>query len=329
MATIAGEDTTPQGTGVKENNLEAAALQSFRPIMIRRLLVASLMLQAIPLFGGPRITFIRTAPAPRTLAPAERLAVIYALSDTQKVLDFVQAFVDTVDRAGTLRLENAIEGNQYLTLDEPSLKRLRREHPAEGYLGIRRFSCHGKEQQAEGSERDRSGERVRRMHHWIDATCEARVDVMSAEGKRRFSYPVRGEGTSPRSAELSEDERDIAYAQAARYAAVAAAEEITPRVMRESIELDETAPDFEEAFGLIQAGRLADARMLWETAMASHPESAALRFDLAAVCEALEDVPAAGDHLQAAVLLAPKQRKFETGWNLFRRRNAMEKGPKE
>lgn len=290
-------------------------------MITRRLLIAALLLQAFPLFAGPRITFTRTVPAAYDLAPAERLVVIYAIGDTHKVSDFVEAFVDAVDRAGVLRLENAVEGNHYLVVDEPSLKVLRREHPAEGYLGIRRFSCEGKEKQAEGSERDASGERVRRMHHWIDATCEARIEVMNAKGKRRFSYPVRGEGASPRTVDPSEDAREIAYAQAARYAAVAAAEQITPRVVRESIELDETAPEFEAGLGLIQSGRLVDARVLWEAAVLRHPDSAALRFDVAAVCEALDDLNAARDHLQAAVRIAPRERRFVIGLELFRRRN--------
>ncbi len=289
----------------------------------RRILITALLLLALPLFAGPRITFTRAVPALHDLAPAVRLAVIYAIGDTHKVSDFVEAFVDAVDRAGTLRLENAVEGNAYLTVDEPTRKALRREHPAEGYLGIRRFSCEGKEKQAEGSERDPSGERVRRMHRWIDATCEARIEVMNAEGKRLFSYPVRGEGTSPRSVDLSEDARDIAYAQAARYAAVSAAEKITPRVVRESIELDETAPGFDEGFGLIQAGRLVEARVLWETGVQRNPKSAALRFDLAALCEALDDLNAARDHLQGAIRIAPRERRFVTGLELFKRRNGL------
>lgn len=284
-------------------------------------ILAAALLLAPPAFGAHRITFNRRVAAAHDVAPAESLAVIYAIGDTHKVSNFVEDLVNAVDRAGTLRLDNAIEGNQYLVADEASLKTLRREHPAEAYLGVRRFSCEGVEKSGEGSEHDSSGQRVRRMHRWLDATCTARIEVMNAEGKRQFSFPVQGEGTSPRSAELTDDAREIAYAQAAHYAAVAAAEGITPRMIRESIELDETAPDFEEGFGLIQAGRLVDARLLWETTVQRDPQSAPTHFNLGAVCEALDDLHAGRDHLEAAVRLAPKEKRFITGLDLFRRRN--------
>ena len=297
------------------------ALQFGTTMQNGRFLFTASLLWALPLFGERRITFTRSVPAIHDVAPAERLAVIYAIGDTQKVSEFVEDLVNAVDRAGRLRLDNAIEGNHYLVADEASLKILRREHPAESYLGVRRFSCEGSEKSGEGSAHDASGERIRRMHYWFDATCSARIEVMNAGGKRLFSFPVHGEGTSPRSPEPSDDAREIAYSQATHYAAVAAAEGITPRFVRESIVLDETAPDFEEGFALIQAGRPADARILWEATVQRHPLSAAAHFDLAAVCEALDDRTAGLVHLQAAAGLAPQEKRFAKGLEGFRRRN--------
>src|SRR6059058_1271370 len=203
---------------------------------------ALLLCGTAALANPPRITFMRTMAPAHDLAPAESLAVIYAIGDSTKIEAFVEHFVDLVSRAGVLRIANAVENNHHLIVDEHSLGAVRRELHADAYLGINRFSCTGDEKSAEGSERLENGERVKRIHHWIDAICSARVDVLNGDGKRMFSYTVRGEGTSPRSIALTEDERDVAYEQAARYAAVIAADAITPRAIRETIELDEHCP---------------------------------------------------------------------------------------
>ena len=287
-----------------------------------RFLAMVLLLQAgVALAAAPRLTFTRTAAPAHDLGSAERLAVIYAIGDSAKIEAFVERFVDLVSRSGGLRIENAVENNHHLIVDEISLRTLRRDHPADVYLGVNRFTCSGDEKSAEGSEHLESGERVKRMHHWIDATCSARVDVLSADGKKMFSYTVRGDGTSPRTTSLTEDERDIAYEQAARYAAVIAADEITPRTLRETIELDDRAPSFDEGFAMIGSERLADARSIWQAAATRHHDSAALFFDLAAVSEAIGDVAAARDYYEKAVQLSPKERRYATELHLFRRRN--------
>jgi tetratricopeptide (TPR) repeat protein len=136
-----------------------------------------------------------------------------------------------------------------------------------------------------------------------------------------FSYTVRGEGTSPRSTALTEDERDVAYEQAARYAAVIAADAITPRSVRETIELDETAPSFEEGFSMIVSDRFEDARAIWQAAAVRHRESAPLFFNLGAVSESIGDLGAARDYYEKAARLSPKERHYRTELNLFRRRN--------
>jgi len=292
-------------------------------VKVRFLLASALLL---PVFGAfanpPRITFTRTMAPAHDLAPAERLAVIYAIGDSSKIDTFVDRFVDLVSRAGVLHIVNAVENNHHIVADEISLRALRREHPADAYVGIKRFTCSGDEKSAEGSERDDSGERVKRVHHWIDAGCSARIDLLNSEGKKMFSYTVRGEGTSPRSPSLSEDERDVAYEQAARYAAVSAADAITPRSVRETIDLDENAPSFDEGFAMIRSERFDDARAIWQAAAVRHRDSAALCFNLGAVSEALGDFAAARDYYEKAAQLSPKERRYVTELNLFRRRNA-------
>lgn len=285
--------------------------------MRSRLLAVVLFATAASVAAAPRITFMRRIPAAHDLAPAERIAVIYAIGDSDKVQTFVERFVDDVARAGTLRIMNAV--NHYAH-DAAAIARVRREHPADAYLGVNVFTCSGVERTAEGSEHNPDGGRVKKTHHWIDATCSGRIDVLGNDGRKLFSYRVRGEGTSPRSASLSEDEKDVAYEQAARYAANVAAEEITPRLVRESIELDDTAPSFDDAMAMIDAGKLADARAIWEAALRRHRDSAALSFDLGAISEALGDLDAAHRYLQAAVKLSPQQAHYKSELQLFRKR---------
>ena len=278
-------------------------------------------LLAVALLAAPRISFVRRVPAAHDLARAERVAVIYAIGDSVQVQTFVERFVDDVARAGTLRITNAVENNHhYAALDGASLKMLRKTHPADAYLGVNHFTCSGNERTAEGSEHNADGGRVKVTHHWIDATCSARLDVIGSDGKKLFAYHVRGEGTSPRAVTLTDDEKDVAYEQAARYAANIAAEEITPRAVRESIELDDSAPSFDEGMAMIDAGKLGDARAIWESALRRHRESAALSFDLGALTEALGDLDAARGYFQAAVKLSPKEPRYRSELRLFQRR---------
>jgi tetratricopeptide (TPR) repeat protein len=269
---------------------------------------------------GARVVFTRNVAPPRELG-AESVAVVYAIGDNDHIGDFVEAFIHAVNRAGTLHIANAVGDNN--GFDEASLKRLHRDHPADVYLGVNVFTCSSEEKVMEGSEHTLGGDRVKRVHHWVDATCRARVDILSGDdGKRLFSYNVRGEGTSPRSVELTSDERSVAFQQAARYAAIRAAEEITPRVVREAIELDENAPAFDEGFDMIRSERLDEARAIWEAALHNHADSAALHFNLGAVCEAAGDVVAARDYYARAVRLSPSERRYTNELTLFSRRNA-------
>src|SRR5258706_8872566 len=156
---------------------------------------ALLLCGTAALANPPRITFMRTMAPAHDLAPAERLAVIYAIGDSSTIDSFLEHFVDLVSRAGAMRIVNAVENNHHMLVDDFSLRTVRREHPADAYLGINRFTCAGTEKSAEGSEHLDSGDRVKRMHHWIDAQCSARIGVRISHGKKRFSYTACGHGT--------------------------------------------------------------------------------------------------------------------------------------
>lgn len=272
--------------------------------------------------AAPRIAFVRIVPAPHDLGAQNTIALIYAIGDSNRIDTFVDVFSDHAGRE--LHFENAIEHRQHLLghhIDETAFAKMRREHPADIYLGVNQFTCSLVERTAEGSEHDVDGARVKRPHVWADAVCSARIDVLAGEnGKRTMSFQVRGEGTSPRVSELTDEERNIALDQAARYAALEAQEEITPRKVRESIELDDTAPAFDDGLAMIGASRFADARAIWESALRRHHDSAPLQYDLGAVCEAMGDADAAREYYAEALRLSPKESRYRAELERFRKR---------
>ncbi len=269
-----------------------------------------------------RVTFVRTIRPAHDLN-AEKVTVVYAIGDNQNVTLFVDDFVEFASRGGTLRVENAVDNNQHLRgFSEASLRALRREHPADVYVGVSLFSCAGAERNGEVGDTAPNGERVRTKVQWLDAVCSAKIDVRKPDGKQLVTFMTHGDGTSPRAAALTSDEREIAYEQAAHFAAIAAAESIAPRVQREAIELDERAPEFDNAMAMINSERLTDARAIWEVALARHHNSAPLHYDLGALSEALGDLHAADEYYRTAVRLAPTETRYRTELRLLHKRNA-------
>ena len=286
--------------------------------IIRFALAALFALQAsVALALPPRINFLRRLPAAHDLGQAEDVAIVYAVADNEAIATFLDVFMERANRSGVLRVENAVDPNS-------DFGSIRKHHPADVYLGVNQFHCVGVEKSSEDSEHDVDGGRQKHKHRFVDAVCEARLDVINAaDGRKIASFAVKGEGTSPRSAELTNEERNVAYDQAARYAAITACESITPRVVRESIELDERAPEFDEAFSMIVAERYDDARAIWESQLKREPRSAALHYDLAAVCEAAGDLPAAQRYFEEARRLSPTDTRVRSEFRMFMRRNQL------
>ena len=273
--------------------------------MRSRFAVLPLLLTAPLLFAAaPRITFDRVLPAPHDIGRNRDVAIVDALGDSPTIEEFIDRFVDQANRSGFLRIRDA----------------RRSTGPADVFLVIKTFTCESATREGEGSVRDYAGDRVKRMLQWEDAVCRARIDVMSRDMKYVSTFYGRGEGTSPRVERITNEEKDIALQQASRYAAVDAAERITPRRVKEMIPLDETAPAFDDGMSLIDSGRLAEARGRWEAALRREPRNAALHFNLAAVCEALGDRKAAQGHYTAARQLAPKEERYSSEMRLFERR---------
>ncbi|HYR28178.1 MAG TPA: DUF6340 family protein [Thermoanaerobaculia bacterium] len=272
------------------------------------------MFLSMAAFGAqPRVVFERIIPAPHDLGKSEQVAVIGAIGDTFGVESMVEYFVEHTNRSGTLRMEDARAQRHTLLVD--SL----RKSGADAFLAVRAYTCTTDERAGVGSVNDIDGKRVLRPEKWIEARCTARVEVLTADGTRS-NFAIKGEAASAHVPSISEEEREDALLHAARFAAIDAAEKITPRRVRESVPLDESAPVFEEGFAMIESGRLEEARAIWEQEMRRQPRAAALRFNLAAVCEALGDRKAAEQHYVAAGQLAPQEKRYAHELRSFARR---------
>jgi tetratricopeptide (TPR) repeat protein len=281
------------------------------------------LLAPVLLAGQPHITFTRTIPPPINLGQAEVVVLIYALGDNNHLGEFVDVFREKVNGSGTLRLENATQRTQRFIrarADRETAQKLQREEPADAWVGINEFTCKSTQRGGERSVYDADHKRVKRDRVWIETLCTARVDILSAEDLHRVaSFEVKGEGASPRVEAITEEERTLAVAEAAKFAAIDAAEHIAPRRIRESLTLAENVADFDEAMRLIALERPADARTVWENALKTKP-SAALHYNLGAVCEALGDEAAAEKHYLAARKLQPGEPRYRDELRSFQRR---------
>lgn len=253
---------------------------------------------------SPRIAFERVLPAPHDVGRNRDIAIVLANGQGPMLETFIEHFLDETNHSGFLEIRDARNATG----------------PADVYLVIKTFQCDHATREGEGSARDYAGNRVKRTVKWEDAVCSVRIDVMSNEMKWKSSFYGKGEGTSPRVEQITDEERNVALLQAARYAGVDAAERITPRRVKEMIPLDETAPAFDEGMALIDSGRMAEARGRWEAALRQDPRNAALHFNLGAVCEALGDRKAAHGHYAAARAIAPKEPRYSTEMRLFEKR---------
>ncbi|HVS29906.1 MAG TPA: hypothetical protein VMS98_00490 [Thermoanaerobaculia bacterium] len=277
-----------------------------RVLLFRLVLAGSL---CVPLVAAPRLTFERTIPPPLNLGGATDLAVVYAIGDSDRIGMFLDTFIDQTNRSGLLRVVDS-------TGPGPG--------SAEVLIRIGSFTCRTADRSAEGSTYNYEGRRVKRRHRFVDAVCEARLELLNGKTRTRLAMVrVSGQGTSPRVDRLTGEEGSVALDQAARYTAISAADKITPRRVRETIALIEDAPRFSEGMTMIDSGRPQEARRIWEAEAKRDATSAALRFNLAALCEAAGDVPAAARHYADLKRLAPNEKRFRAEFEMFRRRNGL------
>jgi hypothetical protein len=245
--------------------------------------------------ASPRIAFERVLPATHDLGDARDIAIVNAASADPLVEKFIDELMRHVGRSGVMTLRDVRSTTG----------------PADAHLDIKTFRCDSVVRETEAA-----GRPARQ----VNAVCGVRIDVLSRFLKPVSTFFARGEGTSKRVEAVQSDDREHTLHDAAKFAAIDAAERITPRRVRESILLDDTAPAFEEGMVLIDDGRFADARALWLRAMQTEPRSAPLRFNLAAVSEAMGDRRAAELHYNAARHLAPKEPRYANEAKLFAQR---------
>jgi tetratricopeptide (TPR) repeat protein len=246
--------------------------------------------------ASSRITFDRTLAAAQSLGTAKDVAIVNAPANDPLVDVFVDELMHRANRSGALLLRDA----RHTT------------GPADAHLEVKMFRCATETREAEGGKQQRTIQAA--------AICTARVEVLSRFLKPLSTFFAKGEGTSPRTDTITDEERNRALLAAARYAAIDAAERITPRRVRESVALDESAPAFAEGMAMIEANRFAEARAIWTRALQTQPRSAALRFNLAAINEAMGDRRAAEVHYNAARQLAPKEPRYASELKRFARR---------
>jgi hypothetical protein len=294
-----------------------------RRLVLLAMVLAICCLAPAGAWAGSRLTFTRTIPPPHDLGNAKHLVFIYALGDSDRVRVFVDSLTGVLSRSDFFAVDDVTERSQHLfgvKPDDPVFQDLRKHHPAEVYVGVTLFTCESVEKSSEGTARTETG-RESVTRRWTEARCSTRVDLMDGTTvKRLLSFHVRGDGSSVPSATPSDDDRDHALDEAARHAAIAASEMITPRRVRESIELDESVASFDEANSWLDAGQLERARAVFETA--ARAGGAAAHFDLAAVCEALGDLDCARSHYEEAQKTAPKEERFRAELRRFKRRAA-------
>ena len=295
-------------------------------------LAASLALCTLVCCGravsAARITFERTIAAPQNLRGAQDLAIVYAIGDTDELSTFLEVFIRETNQSGALRVHDATDIGGRLAASDIARRRYRRRNGTKLFIRVNAFTCATHKRSGEGSAHDFEGKRIRRKQQWFDAVCRAHVDLVDAETMDPHSaFDARGEGTSPRVTQVTEEEREVAEEQAARYTAVVAAEQITPRRVRETIDLVEKAPAFEAGMAMIEANRLSEARKIWEKAVKRDRSSAPLHFNLGAVCEAVGDVDSAREHYEAAQRLAPDESRYRWELEMFRRRRSGGQAP--
>lgn len=264
--------------------------------------------------ASPRVTYERIITAPYSLGDAEQVALVGAIGDTIGVEVFIEHLLEQTNRSGTLRLNDDRSRRHAFVLEH-----LRKSADADAYLVVRAFTCASEDKAGEGSRRDADGKRIPQRDTWVETRCTAKVDALTAAAAR-ISFRIKGVGTSTRTERITDDDREDALMHAARFAAIDATEKITPRRVRETILLDETAPGVDEAYALISNGNLTAARDLWLQELRRKPGLASLHFNIAAVCEALGDAKNAEQNYAAAKRLAPKEKRYAVELRSFLRR---------
>jgi tetratricopeptide (TPR) repeat protein len=270
---------------------------------------------ALALSGcGPAVTVTHLQPAPYNLGPARSLVLVEVGGSLMAEERLARSFLDQVAGGGVLTIRDATRDRMRLaSLGSGSAardaKEFRRNWPADVYVGIAselqshsRFERH-KKKTDEGD--------VEVVRYFVEAECEVRVRLLDAhDGRELAAYAVSESAVSSKRDSDTSDLRAEAEAGAIDSAVADAVSQFAPRMVTERIALDKEAPLAAEGLKLVDAGDLAATRRLWEKGLEANGQSAPLRYNLGAVCEALRDRRAARQYYEDAIRLNPAEPKY-------------------
>ena len=263
---------------------------------------------------GPAVTVTHLAPAPYNLGPARRLVLVEVGGSFLAEDRLAKSFLEQVAGGGVLSIQDATGDHLRLAAlgsgtAARDAKEFRRRWPADVYVGIASdLQSHARFERHKKKTDDGEVEVVR---HWVEAACEVRVRLLdAADGHELASFSVSQGGESTHADEARSDMREEAEGRAIDSAVADAVSQFAPRRVEERIALDDKAPLAAEGVKLLEAGDLAAARKLWEGALEANPQSAPLRYNLGALCEALRDRRAARQYYEDAVRLNPAEPKY-------------------
>ena len=263
---------------------------------------------------GPSVTVTHLQPAPYNLGPARRLVLVEVGGSLSAESRLARSFLDQVAGSGVLSIQDATIASVRLAqlgsgTAAREAKEFRKKWPADVYVGIASdLQTHSRFERHKKKTEDGEVEIVR---HWMEAECEVRVRLVDAnDGHELAAFSVTQTGASAHGDTLTSDMRGDAEDRAIESAVADAVSQFAPRMVSEQISLDKKAPMAEEGLKLVEAGDLAGARKLWEKGLETNGQSAPLRYNLGALCEALRDRKSARQYYEDAIRLNPAESKY-------------------
>jgi len=258
---------------------------------------------------APKISFDRLVPAEHNLGPAKKLVLVEARGDDDRLDRFVGAMlaaqrreaIEVVDgRYSDLRIADVAGHRQPIEEIPQSWS------GADAFLGVELRGCNSHLRSGTKKEKDSDGNKITVTEYWVEADCTAEVRIVDAASAREIATgEVKGEATSSREKDITDSETDSTVDDASEHAGENVYRSFTPRRQSQTLVLDKSAPSFKQAMDRIEAKDLEGARKIFEAALASKPESAALHVNLAELNEVLGDTDAAREHYESAVRFYP------------------------
>lgn len=257
---------------------------------------------------GPGVTLTRAVPAPYNLGSIRTLALVDARGGDVVVERFVETLMREERRRGFYDVQDARSFG--LRVSDVVRERRRADEllgrvAADVYFEVRLWGCSARERSKAVKEKQKDGTEVTKTKWWFEAACTASLEMVSRGGRDLASFEVTGTNETVKGEKASSWQREACLSSAVDEAASLAVAQFTPRRVEETIHLEKEAPLAREGIALVEEGRVPEARVLWEGALAADGGNAGLHYNLGAVSEALGDVDAARREYAEAIRLAP------------------------